>query len=174
MRTDLTTLVDPVLLEKTPAPAPLEASAPGATLPADFPREEFNEDQLILLEELAFQYTREFVLRFFRIIASPVNRHGEPVRSSASNIACQAVVLSKLLGLNESFRWSELAGHFGFSQTSVQLARENALRQLDRLATRRTRSRDDWAALARIARKQARAYALKAATVRQPEAGIRH
>lgn len=173
MRTSNITLVDSCLLEKTPAPPAPEPSAPGSTLPADFPREEFSADQLVLLEELCLQYTREFVLRFFRIISTPVNRQGEVVKSTVSNIACQAIVLAKILGLNE-LGWYDIARQLGFSHTSVQLARENALKQLDRLATRKTRSAQDWRALAIIARKQARLYGLKAAGLRTPVPGIRN
>lgn len=168
MRTSNITLVDTALLEKTPAPPAPEPTAPGAMLPADFPCSDFTTEQLILLEELFFRYTREFILRFFRIIASPVSRNGNPVKSSVSNIACQTVVLAKLLGLNESMTWHDLASFFGISKHSILAAKDNALRQLDRLATRGSRTTADWATLAAYTRRQARAYALKARTTRHP------
>lgn len=168
MRTRNITLVDSSLLEKNAAPEPVDPSAPGATLPADFPRDEFSEAQLILLEELCFQYTREFILRFFRIISSPVNRYGDPVKNNINNIACQTIVLAKLLGLNSELSWHDIAATFGISKHTVLAAKDNTLKHLDRLATRSTRSRADWLTLATLARRQARLYTLKATTIRKP------
>lgn len=174
MRTSAVTLVDSTLLEKYADHAePYSEPPPGCTLPADFPREEFTADQLVLLEELCFQYTREFILRFFRILATPVDRSGNPTRSSASNIACQAVVLSKLLGLNSSLKWRDLGAIFGVSSPSLMAAKQHTLAMLDRMATRGTRSAADWQALAEIARRQSRLYAMRAAAMRQPKPSTR-
>lgn len=167
------TLVDTALLEANAAPEAPTPAEPGATLPADFPREEFTTEQLILLEELAFQYTREFILRFFRILATPLGREGQKVTSNICNVACQAIVLSKLLGLNAETSWRDIAQAFGISKTTVHAAKDTALARLDRLATRGTRSADDWAALAALARRQARLYSLKAAGLREPLPGVR-
>jgi hypothetical protein len=173
MRTRNITLVDSVLLEKNAAPAAPEPAVPGSTLPDDFPKAEFDSAQLVLLEELCFQYTREFILRFFRIISTPVNRYGTPVGNNVSNIACQTVVLAKLLGLNEDMSWHDIAEKFGMSKHTVLAAKDNVLHMLDRMATRATRSAEDWHALALLAGRQARAYAIKAASCRTPKNGAR-
>jgi hypothetical protein len=167
------TLVDSALLAKNAAPEQEPESPAGSTLPPDFPKDEFSEHQLILLEELFFQYTREFILRFFSILATPVSRSGNAARQSTANIACQAVVLSKLLGLNSEIPWRNMPALFGISAPDLMAAKEHTLRMLDRMASRGAHTPGEWQALARLARKQARLFALRAAALRSPITGTR-
>lgn len=174
MKWNKITLVDQQLLDANAQPdTSCTAREPGSTLPFDFPRGEFTDDQLVLLEELCFQYTREFVLRFFRVLATPLGRVGQNVSSNVCNVAAQAIVLSKLLGLNEGMSWSELAKTFGCHRQTIMYAKAQAIARLDRLATRQTRTAEDWQAMAELARRQARLYTIKAATLRQPKQGVR-
>ena len=167
------TLVDSALLAKNAAPEPEPEAPAGSTLPPDFPKTEFSEHQLILLEELFFQYTREFILRFFRILATPVNRNGLAAKQSSANIACQAVVLSKLLGLNSETPWRKLPSLFGISAPDIMAAKDHTLRMLDRMASRGSHTPEEWQALAALARKQSRLFALRAAALRAPVPGPR-
>ena len=174
MKWNKITLVDQQLLDANAQPDTCcTAREPGSTLPFDFPRSEFSDDQLVLLEELCFQYTREFVLRFFRVLATPLGRVGQNVSSNVCNVAAQAIVLSKLLGLNEEMSWTELAKTFGCHRQTIMYAKAQAIARLDRLATRQTRTAEDWQAMAELARRQARLYTIKAATLRQPKQGAR-
>ena len=173
MKWNKITLVDQRLLDANPTKEPQGEREPGSLLPADFPRGEFTDDQLVLLEELCFQYTREFILRFFRVLATPLGRDGQSVTSNVCNVAVQAIVLSKLLGLNEEMSWKELAATFGCTRQTVMYAKAQAVERLDRLATRGTRTAEEWQALAELARRQARLYTIKAATLRQPKPGVR-
>lgn len=173
MKWNKITLVDLRLLDANPTREPQAEREPGSLLPADFPRGEFTDDQLVLLEELCFQYTREFILRFFRVLATPLGRDGQRVTSNVCNVAVQAIVLSKLLGLNEEMSWKELAATFGCTRQTVMYAKAQAVERLDRLATRGTRTAEEWQAMAELARRQARLYTIKAATLREPKLGAR-
>lgn len=174
MKWNKITLVDQQLLDANEQPdTSCTAREPGSTLPFDFPRGEFTPDQLVLLEELCFQYTREFILRFFRVLATPLGRDGQQVASNVCNVAAQAIVLSKLLGLNEEMSWTELAHTFGCHRQTIMYAKAQALERLDRLATRQTRTAEEWQAMAELARRQARLYTIKAATLREPKRGAR-
>ena len=174
MKWNKITLVDQQLLDANEQPdTSCTAREPGSTLPFDFPRGEFTDDQLVLLEELCFQYTREFILRFFRVLATPLGRDGQNVTSNVCNVAVQAIVLSKLLGLNEEMSWKELAATFGCTRQTVMYAKAQAVERLDRLATRGTRTAEEWQALAELARRQARLYTIKAASLRQQKKGAR-
>ena len=174
MKWNKITLVDQQLLDANEQPdTSCTAREPGSTLPFDFPRGEFTDDQLVLLEELCFQYTREFILRFFRVLATPLGRDGQQVASNVCNVAAQAIVLSKLLGLNEEMSWTELAHTFGCHRQTIMYAKAQALERLDRLATRHTRTAEEWQALAELARRQSRLYTIKAATLRETKLGAR-
>lgn len=173
MKWNKITLVDQRLLDANPTREPQAEREPGSLLPADFPRGEFTDDQLVLLEELCFQYTREFILRFFRVLATPLGRDGQSVTSNVCNVAVQAIVLSKLLGLNEEMSWKELAATFGCTRQTVMYAKAQAVERLDRLATRGTRTAEEWQSLAELARRQSRLYTIKAATLREPKRGAR-
>ena len=174
MKWNKITLVDQQLLEANAQPdTSCTAREPGSMLPVDFPCGEFTPEQLVLLEELCFQYTREFILRFFRILSTPLGRDGQRVTSNVCNVAAQAIVLSKLLGLNEEMSWTELAKTFGCHRQTIMYAKAQALERLYRLSTRQTRTAEEWQSLAELARRQARLYAIKAASLRAPKAGAR-
>lgn len=161
--------VDPQLLAAMPAPELQNEHKPGATLPMDFPRGEFDDHQLILLEELYFTYSRDFILRLFRILAEPVARpghHATTHETTVGSIAANCCLLSMLLGLSEGLDMATLCKQTGISKSYLYDARARVLSRLERLATTPRKTEQEWRALARLAHRQALQYSFKAAAVR--------
>lgn len=103
-------------MEQVMAPPPVEREA-GDGLPADFPRDEFTDDQLVLLDEY-YHSKKEQVLRvFYELLRVHPESHDLELRQLIMN----AGILAKILGIGDyrSYSYAELARRLGTSEASL-------------------------------------------------------
>lgn len=100
-------------MEQVMAPPPVEREA-GEGLPADFPRDEFTDDQLVLLDEYYHGKRDEVVETWFRLLRV----HPDSMDFTLGHLALNSGILVKLLGVGDSraFSWRELCRRLGVSE----------------------------------------------------------
>lgn len=145
--------IDPTLLDIW-AEAETDTDTPGATLPADFPREALTPHQLIAIEEWWLAKTRTAILRIFNLIHT--TRDGG-VPTATSVLHCVAI-LAKILGYNQAQSWKELAHNLGTSPQSLCLLKHALTRKMEVLLGSPTPS--EYARTARVLARQARKHRL--------------
>lgn len=81
-------------------------SCPGALLPADFPRDDFSPDQLVLLEEYFIALSRAAIYRSFKLIESTRCDHSGP--PTAESLGLCVAICGKIMGLAHGITWRRM------------------------------------------------------------------
>ena len=117
-------------LEQFPASPPADGDA-GEGLPADFPREEFTEDQLVLLDEYYHAKRDQVVKQFFRLFRV----HPGSMDLTLWHIALFAGILVKVLGVGDakSYTWRELCRALGVSEDVMYRHKKEILRLINEI-----------------------------------------
>lgn len=110
---------------------PAANSDAGEGLPADFPRDEFTDDQLVLLDEYYHAKREEVVKQFFRLLRV----HPGSMDLTLWHIALNAGILVKMLGVGDprSFTWGELCNRLGVSEDVMYRHKKEILRLIDEM-----------------------------------------
>lgn len=110
---------------------PAEDNEAGEGLPADFPRDEFTDDQLVLLDEYYHAKREEVVKQFFRLFRV---RPGS-MDLTLWHIALNAGILVKMLGIGDprSFTWGELCDRLGVSEDVMYRHKKEILRLINEI-----------------------------------------
>lgn len=117
-------------VEQFPAKPAADGEA-GEGLPADFPREEFTDDQLVLLDEYYHAKRDEVIQRFFRLFRV----HPGSMDLTLWHVALNAGILVKVLGIGDakSYTWRELCRVMGVSEDVMYRHKKKILNLIDEI-----------------------------------------
>lgn len=103
----------------------------GDGLPVDFPRDEFTEEQLVLLEEYYYGKRDEVVRGWFGLLRV----HPRSAELSLGHVVLNAGILVKLLGVGDarSYSWGELAEKLGVGEAALYRHKKAILDELRRM-----------------------------------------
>lgn len=88
---------------------------PGSRLPADFPRSEFSDEQLVALEEYYLTKQQVLLERFYSILRV----HPKTLECTYNTVLKNCAILAKLLGLTEGMSWQDIAKNLGTHPSTV-------------------------------------------------------
>lgn len=108
-----------------------EGDEAGAGLPADFPREGFTEDQLVLLEEYYYGKRDEVVRGLFGLLRV----HPGSGELSLGHVVLNAGICARLLGVGDvgSYTWRDLARRLGVGEAVLYRHKREILGELRRM-----------------------------------------
>lgn len=117
-------------LEQFPAIQPADGDA-GESLPADFPRDEFTDDQLVLLDEYYHAKRDEVVKQFFQLFRV----HPGSLHLTLWHIALNAGILVKMLGIGDpkSYTWRELCRQLDVGEDVMYRHKKEILRLINEI-----------------------------------------